>query len=144
MRTYLVKQANRVQKEAGFDVETLTLAPWVRGQVKAGQMRLISRVIGTWLLGAAIVLVVIDGTRSLGSDTLVITSLGTDWRALNAQSLLGVNAFLAGRLSAPVLLPVLEWVLTLPGFVVLGLPGVAFLVAGRAKRPRRFVRQDQF
>jgi hypothetical protein len=107
-------------------------------------MRLIVRIIGTWLIGMAVILVVVDGTRSLAASALVTTSFGDTWTALLPDSLDQLRAFIDSRFFGPVLEPMLDAVLATPGFVVLGAPGVLLALAGRSRRDRLFVRQDQF
>lgn len=106
-------------------------------------MRLILRLLGTWLLGIALILVIIDGTRSLGANALVVTSLGDAWEMLHAQSLEEVREFLATRFFGPVLDLVANALLTFPAWLVLGVPGIFIAWLGRSRRVRVFVRQDQ-
>lgn len=107
-------------------------------------MRLVLRILGTWLIGMAVILFVIDGTKSLGADAIVTTSLGDTWTMLSASSLATVRTFIDSRFFGPVLEPVLTGLLAAPGFVVLGIPGVLLALAGRSRNVRQFVRQDQF
>jgi len=107
-------------------------------------MRLILRIIGTWLVGIAVILIVIDGTRSLAASRLVTSSLGETWSAVNAASLDGLRSFIDSRFFGPVLDPILTVLLGYPGFVVLGIPGILLILAGRPKAASPFVRQDQF
>jgi len=107
-------------------------------------MRLILRILGTWLIGMAVILLIIDGIKSLGADGLVTTGLGDTWTSLSAQSLEQVKAFIDSRFFGPVLEPLLSALLSAPGFAVVGIPGVALLVLGRPRASRRFVKQDQF
>lgn len=106
-------------------------------------MRLILRLLGTWLVGVALILLIIDGTKSLGANAVVLTSLGDTWTSLHAQSLEQVRAFLASRFFGPLLDIVITALLTFPGWVVLGIPGIFIAWLGRSKRMRVFVRQDQ-
>lgn len=106
-------------------------------------MRLLARLIGTWLLALALILLVVDGARSLAADQLVLTSLARTWGQLNAESLAAVQGFLATRLFGAVLTPVAAALLEAPGWLVLGLPGACFAWAGRTRRARLFVRHDQ-
>ena len=55
-------------------------------------MRLILRILGTWLLGLALILLIVDGTKSLGANAVVMTSLNDTWVALSASSLAAVKA----------------------------------------------------
>ncbi len=107
-------------------------------------MRLILRILGTWLLGMAVILLIIDGTKSLGANALVVTSLKDTWMALSATSLDQLKGFLDTRFFGPVLEPLLSAALACPGFVVLGVPGILLVVLGRARRRRYFVKQGQF
>ena len=107
-------------------------------------MRLIIRVLGTWLIGLALVLLVMDGTRSLGADDLVLTSLDALWRQLHAQSLLALEAFVQSRFFGDLLAAGLRAVLAYPAFAVCGVPGIVLAVLGRTPRREHYLRQDQF
>lgn len=107
-------------------------------------MRLILRLLGTWLVGVALILLIIDGTKSLGASTIVVTSFGDTWTWLHAQSLEQLRAFLASRFFGPLLDVVVTALLTFPGWAVLGVPGLFIAWLGRSKRMRVFVKQDQF
>jgi hypothetical protein len=107
-------------------------------------MRLLLRILGTWLLGMALILVIIDGTRSLAADALVMTPLGDTWASLHAESLLQLRGFLASRFFGPLLETVVMALLTLPGWLALSIPGALFAWMGRTRRARVFVKQDQF
>ena len=106
-------------------------------------MRLYIRLLGTWLLGVALILLIIDGTRSLGANQLLFTSLSENWTWLNADSLVVVREFLAGRFFGMVLEPVSEAILAVPGWAVLAVPGALLAWAGRSRKTRLFVRHDQ-
>jgi len=106
-------------------------------------MRLILRIAGTWLIGLALVLLVIDGTKSLGANALVYTSLADLWTQVHPPSLAAVEAFFDSRFFADLLDVALKAVLEYPAFAVFGLPGILLALAGRAPRRERFLRQDQ-
>ena len=106
-------------------------------------MRLILRLTGTWLVGIALILLIIDGTKSLGANAIVMTSFGETWTSLHAQSLEAVRAFLTSRFFGPLLDIVVTAILNFPGWLVLGLPGIFIAWLGRSRRMRVFVRQDQ-
>lgn len=106
-------------------------------------MRLILRVLGTWLIGLALVLLVIDGTKSLGSNALVFTSLLELWTQIHKSSLEAVRGFFGSRFFADLLGSALTAVLSYPAFAVFGLPGIVLALLGRKPYRERFVRHDQ-
>ena len=106
-------------------------------------MRLILRVAGTWLIGLALVLLVIDGTRSLGANALIFTSLSDLWTQLHPPSLAGVEAFFESRFFADLLDAALKTLLDYPAFAVVGVPGIVLALAGRKPRRERYLRADQ-
>jgi hypothetical protein len=106
-------------------------------------MRLLLRIVGTILLAAALILAILDGTRSLGENAVVITSLGTTWDMVHQESLLQLRAFIESRFFGPLLEGVVSAVLGFPGWAVLALPGALLAWMGRSKRTRVFVKQNQ-
>jgi hypothetical protein len=103
-------------------------------------MRFIFRVIGTWLLGVALVLVIIDGTRSLGANQLVISSLGESWALVHGESLAASQQWLAVNMPEFVRTLIVDSLLGWPGWAVLAVPGLFFALTGRSRR----VREDRF
>ncbi len=106
-------------------------------------MRLVLRIAGTWLIGLALVLLVIDGTKSLGASTIVYTSLADLWTQLHPPSLEMVEGFFDSRMFADLLDAALKAVLSYPAFAVFGVPGIVLALAGRRPRRERFLRQEQ-
>ena len=111
--------------------------------MRCTKMRLIVRLLGTWLLGIALILLIIDGTKSLGANQLIFTSFGDDWTWVNAESLVATRAFLESRLFGPLLDVTVNAILAFPGWAVLAVPGVLLAWMGRSRRTRLFVRHDQ-
>jgi hypothetical protein len=106
-------------------------------------MRLLLRIVGTLLIACAVILIIIDGTRSLAANALVFTPLQATWTQINPQSLATVKDFLGSRLFGPLLEITVTFVLDLPGWAVLGVPGILLAWAGRSRRTRIYLRQDQ-
>jgi hypothetical protein len=106
-------------------------------------MRLILRVLGTWLIGLALVLLVVDGTRSLGANGLVYTSLAALWTQLHPPSLAEVEVFFESRFFADLLDAAFKSVLNYPAFAVFGCIGIVLALLGRAPRRERFLRQER-
>ena len=107
-------------------------------------MRFVLRVVGTLLIAFAVILLIIDGTRSLAANALVFTPLEASWESMHAASLAAVRDFLGTRLFGPVLDPLVTALLSFPGWAVIGVPGLLLAWAGRSRRERVFLRQDQF
>ena len=106
-------------------------------------MRLILRIAGTWLIGLALVLLVVDGTKSLGANALVFTSLADLWTQLHPPSLEAVEGFFESRFFADLLAAALKAVLDYPAFAVCGVPGILLALLGRKPRRERYLRADQ-
>lgn len=105
-------------------------------------MRLVLRVLGTWLIGLALIMLVVDGTKSLAANEIVFTSLSQIWTQINGASLDAVRGFFDSRFFAQLLDQVLTALLTYPAFAVLGVPGVVLALLGRRPRRERFLRQE--
>ncbi|MCC6920366.1 MAG: hypothetical protein IT548_14295 [Alphaproteobacteria bacterium] len=96
------------------------------------------------LIACAMIFLIIDGTRSLAASSLVFTPLAVTWEQLHAASLAGLREFLTTRLFGPLIEPLVAALLGCPGWAVLGVPGLVLAWAGRSRRERVFLRQDQF
>lgn len=107
-------------------------------------MRLLFRLTGTWLLALALILLIIDGTKSLAQNAVIWTPLGELWLQLHPPSLEGLRAFIASRFFDVVLQPAVDLVLSFPAWAVFGVPGILLAVMGRSRRSRLYVHQDQF
>lgn len=97
-------------------------------------MKFLLRVLGTWLIGLMLVLLTMDGTRSLATSHLTYTPIGVLWAQLDPQSLTAVQVFITDHL-APLWAQniagaLLEW----PGWAFAGIFGILALIAGRKKR----------
>jgi len=107
-------------------------------------MRWFLRVLGTWLLGLALILLVVDGTRMLAADSFLFSTIGELWDQLapGARDAMGqsVQTTVHPLLWDPVITTFLAW----PGWAVLGGIGIVLMVIGRSRTPRRYVSQDQF
>ena len=106
-------------------------------------MRLLLRIVGTLLIACAVILIIIDGTKSLAANGLVLTPLEATWTQINPQSLATVKEFLGTRLFGALLEVTVNFILGLPGWAVLGVPGILLAWAGRSRRTRIYLRQDQ-
>jgi hypothetical protein len=106
-------------------------------------MRLVLRIVGTWLIGLALIILVIDGTKSLAANEFIFTDLAKTWMQVHPASLASVEEFFESRFFAALLDGALKALLTYPAFAVIGVPGVLFALLGRRPRRERFLRQEQ-
>lgn len=102
-------------------------------------MKTLLRIIGTWMLGLAIVLIVVDGTRSLAADHVTLTPLSEIWAGIDKTSWAFCQNVIAEHL-APwggdiVTNVILGW----PGWVIAGVLGLVCLVVGRKHRRNTYV-----
>lgn len=98
-------------------------------------VRFILRLLATVLLAVAVVMAVLDATRTVAANALVTTPLGTSWMAVSPDTLQRAQAAIERILPAlwdPVALTVLE----LPGFVVFGVLALLVHALGRAPAKR--------
>jgi hypothetical protein len=101
---------------------------------KTAVVRGFFRFLGIWLLAAAVVAVVIDGTRSIADSALVVTPLGQTWFQLHPTSLNGLQVLVERNVSPYLWDPVITTILRQPTAVVAAVLALVFLVAGRPKR----------
>lgn len=98
------------------------------------------RLLSMILLAVAVIMAVLDATRSIAAGMPVTTPLGASWMALAPESLQGFEALVTAHLPAPVWDPGVVAVLSVPGFAVFA--GLSLLVAlagrRRTRRDRRF------
>ena len=101
-------------------------------------MKFIARVFGTWMIALAVVLIVVDGTKSLAADAMTLTSLGSLWASLHPQSWEALQAAIALHLAPLSLDGVAEAVFSVPSWAAAGLLGVVALIVGRKRRKTAF------
>jgi hypothetical protein len=107
-------------------------------------MRLILRIMGTWLLVLALILLVIDGTRMLAAGAWTFTTLMDNWAQFFPEGpdalRQAVHTYVHPLLWDPTITTLLAW----PGWAVLGALGILLAVLGRVRRRRAYIEQDQF
>ncbi len=97
-------------------------------------MKLVTRVIGTWMIALALILIVVDGTKSLAANQPVMTSLASYWQVLDAASWSAVQGAIATYLAPLAAGGLAEAVLSVPAFAVSGGLGLIALFFGRKRR----------
>lgn len=91
------------------------------------------RISGTWLLGAALILLIIDGTKSLAANALLLTSLGETWMAMLPESFAAAADWSIGNGLDPYWALLNSTLLGWPGFLVVGIPGLILAFLGRSR-----------
>ncbi|MCX5496454.1 hypothetical protein OSH11_17240 [Kaistia dalseonensis] len=102
-------------------------------------VRWLVRLLGLFAIAGALIALVVDGTRSIAASTLTLTSLGQAWFSFDPDSLAAAQAAVASHVEvyvgAWVWYPVIQFLLTLPVWLVFGALGALLVLAGK---PRPF------
>ncbi len=102
------------------------------------------RLLGLWFLGAALILLVIDGTRSLAASALVITELAGTIDHLMPDVLETVQGFVSTNVHPLLWDPAMTTLLSWPGWLVLGALGALLLFVGRKRSDGSFSRESGY
>jgi hypothetical protein len=101
------------------------------------------RLLGLFAIAGAVVGLVIDGTKSIAASSLTVTPLGQAWFTFDPDSLTALQAAIASHVETYVgpwvWSPVIEFLLTLPTWFVLGALGAFLLLVGRRRRYRSVI-----
>jgi hypothetical protein len=99
-------------------------------------MLVLLRIFGVWLLLLAMVAAVVDATKSLaGGGTWVVTPMGEQWQALNADSLAATKTWIEATAGPFLWDPVMTTILHAPTWVVFGILGVLLYWLGQKRKP---------
>ena len=97
----------------------------------------IARFVGLWLIAGALVALVIDGTKTIAASQLVVTPLGLAWFTLSPTSLLSAQTFVQQKIEIYIghwlWDPLVQWILMLPSWLVLGSIGAWLVYIGRRR-----------
>ena len=98
----------------------------------------LSRFVGIWLIAGALVAVVVDGAKTIAATSLTVTPLGLTWFTLSPTTLMAAQGFVQQTVEAYIghwlWDPLIQWILLLPGWAVLGAIGGALAYLGRKRR----------
>ena len=101
----------------------------------------VSRLVGLVLIAAMLAAIVVDATKSIAASSLTVTSLGQWWFTLDRDSLDQFRQFVLGSIDPHVggwvWDPFVQTVLSLPTWLVFGVPGALFIVLAPVRRRRR-------
>ena len=97
-----------------------------------------SRFVGLWLIAGALVALVIDATKTIAASKFTVTALGEAWASIGMGSLMAAQEFVQQTLEPTVGRwlwdPLIQSILLLPAWVVLGAVGFLFTWLGRRRR----------
>ena len=97
--------------------------------------RFLFRLMATFALAVAVIMAVLDVTRTIAVSRLAVTPLVESWRGVSPATLERVQSFIMENTHPLVWNPVMVFILDLPGFVVFGV--LAFLLYAIGHRPER-------
>lgn len=98
-------------------------------------IRFIFRFFGLWILAAAFIFLIYDGTKSIADRTdFFITKASDVWSAIHQASLAALQPAIEG-LSPWLWDPVAITILRQPAWLVLAVTGILLIMIGRKKKP---------
>ena len=98
-------------------------------------IRFLLRFLGLWVLAAAFIFLVYDGTKSIAGNALYVTSVGDTWNALHSTSLQLFQPAVERHIALWLWDPVILTVLTAPTWLALAVVAAFFMICGRKRRP---------
>lgn len=99
-------------------------------------IRALIRLMSMVALAVAVIMAVLDATRSIAADAVVMTPLGASWAALAPSSLDRLELLATESLPALLWDPVAVGLLRLPGFAVFAVLALLLALAGRRPNQR--------
>ncbi len=102
---------------------------------KAGMIRFLFRFAATVSLAVAVILAVLDTTRSVVASQLVMTPLRTSWNAVSPDTLVSFEAFVRERVGPFVWDGALSWIIDQPGFILFAVLAFLLYCAGYRRQP---------
>src|SRR5436309_776903 len=101
-----------------------------------GMIRFVLRFLGLWIVAAAFIALVRDGTKVIAAaNGLFFTALGKDWYDINPNSLQLIQPAIERHVAVWLWNPVIQTVLEQPTWLVLGVLGSILILLGRKKKP---------
>jgi hypothetical protein len=98
-------------------------------------IRALFRLLAMFSLAVAVIMAVLDATRTVAAQTLVMTPLVSSWQSNWPDGLASFQSFVEGRVAGFLWDPVITAILSLPGFAIFAL--IAFLLYAIGRKPER-------
>ena len=97
--------------------------------------RFLFRLLAIFALAVAVIMAVLDVTRTIAASQLVLTPLGASWVSVSPATLDAMQAFIIANAHPLVWNPVAIFILDQPGFAVFGV--IALLLYAIGRKPER-------
>ena len=109
-----------------------------------GMIRAFFRLLSMIALSIAVIMAVLDATRSIAADALVLTPLGASWLSVSPATLESLESFIGENLPAFFWDPVAIRLLSAPGFMIFAALALLLYAVGHRprRRPGRFVLEN--
>lgn len=98
-------------------------------------IRFVLRFFGLWILAAAFIFLIYDGTKSIAAGTAIMKPFGETWNDIHSNSLQLLQPAIERHVAVWLWDPVILSVLTAPTWLVLGVLGILLILLGRKKKP---------
>jgi hypothetical protein len=98
-------------------------------------IRFLLRLMAVVALAVAVIMAVLDATRTIAASELVLTPLNTSWITVSPDTFAAAQAFVIEKVHPLVWDPAIVFILRQPGFAVFA--GLAFLLYAAGRRPAR-------
>ena len=98
-------------------------------------IRFLFRLMAMFALAIAVIMAVLDATRTIAASELVLTPLNTSWLNVSPDTFAAVQSFIAEKAHPLVWDPGAVLILNQPGFAVFAV--LAFLLHAIGHKPRR-------
>lgn len=98
-------------------------------------IRFLFRLMATFSLAVAVIMAVLDVTRTIAASRLVLTPLGESWMSVSPSTFEQTQTFILENGHPLIWNPVMVFILGQPGFAVFGL--LALLLYAIGHRPQR-------
>ena len=100
-------------------------------------IRFLFRLASLLVLAVAVIMAVLDATRSIAASELVLTPLGQSWFSVSPGTLNLAQAVIQRHLAPQIWDPFMIWVLTMPGFAVMAVLSFLLYLPGHRWRRQR-------
>jgi hypothetical protein len=99
-------------------------------------IRFLLRFLGLWVLAAAFVLFIYDGTKSIAANAIYLTKVGDIWFNIHQKSLEELQPFVDQHVGTWLWRSAIQpFFLEQPAWLVLGILAVLMILLGRKKKP---------